>query len=434
MPTTRSGTTPACVRAASRDTATSGFEALDLFGESFISNPFPALASLRRDAPVHYEPHTGLWLISGYHDVRRVLLDPDHYLPDNAQNVVTRLSMPTLRILARAGFSLPPALANNSGPAHQGLRRLVARFLHAGHVAAAVPLIEAVAQDLLLDIRERLDAGHVCDLASEYARLLPCQVLLRLLGVESVPPARLLTWSDSALELFYGWPCESRQTQLATSVVEFHQWISRQFTAGAPKAGLIGALGRHRLPGGEPLDVPTAVAVCFFVLVAGQSTTGHLISTALRTALADVSAWERAAVDDDFTEGYVEEVLRREPPVTTWRRTTASAVDLSGVQLPAGAQLLLMLMGTGSDPEIFPEPGELLPHRPHIRHHLSFGAGRHRCPGAILARTEAALAVRAAARLLPAARPLDGRRPPILGLLSFRAPLRVAVRRVAGQR
>ncbi|MGA5643477.1 cytochrome P450 [Streptomyces cinereoruber] len=113
--------------------------------------------------------------------------------------------------------------------------------------------------------------------------------------------------------------------------------------------------------------------------------------------------------------------------MTTWRRVAAEPVTL-GVDVPAGAQLLLMLMCSGSDPEVFDAPDQMCPHRANARHHLSFGVGRHRCPGASLARTEAAVALRVAARRLPYARitPTD-ERPPILGLLSFRAPLQVRV-------
>jgi cytochrome P450 len=88
-----------------------------------------------------------------------------------------------------------------------------------------------------------------------------------------------------------------------------------------------------------------------------------------------------------------------------------------------------MLMGSGSDPEVFTAPEELCPHRAEVRQHLAFGVGRHRCPGASLARTEAAVALRAAARRLPGVRPTEPTDVPMLGLLSFRAPLRVAVAR-----
>lgn len=402
---------------------------LDLFGAPFIHDPYPWLDLLRSESPVHHDPGTGLWLVSRHQDVRQVLLDPGVFLPDNAQNAVAPLPVPVLRVLVRGGFTLPPALANNGTPSHPGLRRLVTRFFNAGRVAAAAPVVERIADELLQPVRSELDATGGGDLFPSFAQVLPCRVLMELLGIRGVDPATLIRWSDASLELFWGRPALDRQRELAELVVAFHQWLTGTVRDGsAPADSFIGALARHRLPDGRPLDVGTAVGMCFFVLIAGQSTTGQLIATVLRRALAEPGMWARVAGEDGLAEAWVEEILRREPPVTTWRRVTARATELGGVRLPAGAPLLLMLLGSGSDPAIFPHPERLCPHRENIRHHLAFGVGRHRCPGASLARTEAAVALRAAARRLPRIQPAAGAADsPMLGLLSFRAPLQVAV-------
>lgn len=402
---------------------------LDLFGDGFVRDPYPWLAALRADAPVHHDPGTGLWLVSRYRDVRRVLLDPDAFRPDNAQHAVAPLPVGVLRVLARAGFAMPPALANNGTPSHPGLRRVVTRFFNARRVAAAVPVIEGMADELLTAARQHIDEAGGHDLFTSFAQVLPCRVLMELLGIDGVSPATLIRWSDASLELFWGRSALQRQLELAALVGEFHQWLTGTVTGGtASRDSFIGALTAHRLPDGRPLDVQTAVGVCLFVFIAGQSTTGQLISTVLSRALAEPGLWSRVAREEGLAEAWVEEVLRREPPVTTWRRVTARPVELGGVDLPAGAQLLLMLLGSGSDPEVFASPERLCPHRANVRQHLAFGAGRHRCPGASLARTEAAVALRAAARHLPRIRQAAGAPDaPMLGLLSFRAPLRVAV-------
>ncbi|MCX2180546.1 cytochrome P450 [Streptomyces sp. SKN60] len=405
---------------------------LDVFGEPFVRDPYPWLELLRTDSPVHHDAGTGLWLVSRHRDIRRVLLEPEDFLPDNAQHAVTPLPVSVLRILARAGFTLPPALANNGTESHAGLRRLVTRFFHARRVEEAVPVIERIAGELLGRVRSTLDAAGSCDLFASYAQILPCRVLMELLGIEDIEPTTLIRWSDASLELFYGRPSPERQPALAELVADFHRWLTATVRSGTvPEDSFIGALRRHRLPGGEPLDVRTAVAACFFVFIAGQSTTGQLIATVLRRVSSEPGLWTRVADEAGLAEAWVEEVLRREPPVTTWRRLTARAVSLGGVRLPAGAPLLLMLMGSGSDPEVFAEPATMCPYRSGIRHHLAFGAGRHRCPGASLARTEATVALRAAARALPGILPADAdgpAEPPMLGLLSFRAPLEVPVR------
>jgi cytochrome P450 len=406
---------------------------LDLFGDDFVRDPYPWLDALRSEAPVHRDPGTGLWLVSRFRDVRRVLLDPGAFLPDNAQHAVTPLPFAVLRVLARAGFTLPPALANNNTAGHPGLRRVVTRFFNAQRVAEAVPVIERIAGELLDAAEARIDATGRCDLFPALAQPLPCRVLMELLGIRGIDPATLIRWSDASLELFWGRPEPERQLELAGLAGEFHQWLTSTVRgAAAEPDSFIGALLLHRLPDGKPLDVETVVSACFFVFIAGQSTTGLLVSTVLHRTLAEPALWPGPAGRAGFAEAWVEEVLRREPPVTTWRRVTARPVDLAGVRLPAGAQLLLMLMGSGSDPEVFTDPEQMCPYRTNIRHHLAFGAGRHRCPGASLARTEATVALRAVARRLPDIRlttePLPSE-PPMLGLLSFRAPLKVTVER-----
>ncbi|MFD9035397.1 cytochrome P450 [Streptomyces sp. NPDC059567] len=403
--------------------------ALDLFGEGFVRDPYPWLDVLRAEAPVHHDPATGLWLVSRYDDIRRVLLDPAVFRPDNAQHAITPLGVPALRVLARAGFRVRPALANNGSETHPGLRRVVTRFFNAQRVAAAVPVIERVADELLDTVRTEIDATGGSDLFGAFAHTLPCRVMMELLGIDGLDTATLVRWSDASLELFWGRPTPERQLELAALVAEFHQWLTTAVTnRTAPADSFVGALVRHRLPDGKPLDVQTAVGACFFVFVAGQSTTGQLIATVLRGALAEPGVWPRAAHEEGLAQAWVEEVLRREPPVTTWRRVTERPVELGGAPLPAGAELLLMLMGSGSDPEVFDAPEEMRPYRTNSRHHLAFGVGRHRCPGASLARTEAAVALRAAARRFPALRLApDAPPPPVLDLLSFRAPLQVPV-------
>ncbi|MGW4874678.1 cytochrome P450 [Streptomyces chartreusis] len=402
---------------------------LDVFGEEFVRTPHPWLDLLRASAPVHRDAGTGLWLVSRYNDVRRVLLEPDVFLPDNAQDAVSPLPVSALRVLARAGFQLPPALANNGTDSHPGLRRVIARFFGPRRVAAALPVIELIAGELLQAARVRLDTDGTCDLFTSFAQVLPCRVLMNLLGIEGIEPATLIRWSDAALELFWGRPTALRQKELAELVGEFHIWLSATVQSGtAAPTSLIGALARHRLPNGERLDPQTAVSACFFVFIAGQSTTGQLIATVLRRALIEPELWPRLPHEPDLAQRWTEEVLRREPPVTTWRRVTAQPVELGGVELPAGAPLLLALMGAGSDPEVFAEPERMCPYRPNVRRHLAFGVGSHRCPGASLARTEAAVALRLAACVLPQVGLAPGDTdPPMLGLLSFRAPLRVMV-------
>ncbi|MBW4720217.1 cytochrome P450 [Saccharothrix obliqua] len=370
------------------------------------------LRSLRENAPVHRDEGTGLWLVSRHADVRAVLADPGRFHPDNALTAITPIPRPVLRVLARAGFSLPPTLANNGTATHAALRGLVAGFLTPARVRALRPLIAELA-------RERLDAltGPVADLHPALARDLPAIVLLAAMGIDDVDIPKLKAWSTASLELFWGNPSPERQHELAGSAAEFHQWLTRRIRA-ARGADLFGVL--------RDVPIRDAAGLCYFLLVAGQETTTQLLCAVFDAVLRDRELWAR--VDEPgVAEDVVEEVLRRDPPVSTWRRIAAEPVVLSGVPVPAGAHLLLMLAGSGSDPAVFPEPDRLCPARPNARRHLAFGYGRHFCLGAGLARLEAAVVLRETRERFPSLRLASAERPPMLGLLSFRAPLSVRV-------
>ncbi|MCE6993661.1 cytochrome P450 [Saccharothrix sp. S26] len=383
---------------------------MDLF------QPEPAeLRSLREDAPVHRDERTGLWLVSRYDDVRAVLADPRRFRPDNALTAVVPIPRPVLRVLARAGFSLPPTLANNGTDTHADLRRLVARFLTPARVAAVGPRIAELAA-------ERLDrlTGRA-DLHPALARDLPALVLLEVLGIRDVDVDALKAWSTASLELFWGDVTTARQHELARPAAAFHQWLTSRIKAADPAGDdLFAALRAHGVP------IRDAAGLCYFLLIAGQETTTQLLCAAFHAVLREDGLWSRLG-EPGVAAACVEEVLRRDPPVSTWRRVTAEPVTLSGVDLPAGAPVLLMLAGSGSDPDVFDEPERFCPARPNARRHLAFGFGRHFCLGAGLARLEAEVVLRETARRFPRLRLASAEPPPMLGLLSFRAPLSVRV-------
>ncbi|MGP3924240.1 cytochrome P450 [Streptomyces sp. 8N616] len=406
---------------------------MDLFDQGYALDPFPAMAALRENEPVKYDENTGLWLVSRYEDVRAILLDPENFLPDNAIDAVGRFSVPTLRVLARVKFDLPQTLANNGSETHAGFRRIMTRLLNAQAVNASVPMVEKVVAQSLDEVEERLAADGVCDLATTLARDVPFQVMLRLLGLEraiDVDIDTLARWSDASLELFWGRPRRGREVELAREAADFYAWLTGLVQQPDPQDGtLLGALAAHRLPDGEPLSVAQAAAVVYFMIIAGQMTTTQMLSTMYRRALEVPGLWRQFAAEPGTVEPWTEEMLRREPPITTWRRVTGRPMTLSGVDLPEGAPLLLMLASTGSDPDVFERPEQICPHRANVRKHLSFGVGRHRCSGAELARMEADVVMRMTAARLPDLRLADDSTPEMLALLSFRAPLHVRVER-----
>ncbi|MDX6260688.1 MAG: hypothetical protein QOH84_2376 [Kribbellaceae bacterium] len=384
--------------------------------------------------PARYDEALGLWVIDEPDAVREVLLDPVRFRPDNAVVAHTALSVKALRVLQGVGFALPPMLANNAGPSHRPIRAAVARFFSPAKVAAVEPLSRQLFSDRVAAVQallhRRASGSHedeprgsrgVVDLVEAVAAEPPALVLLHLLGLDDVDVPALKAWSRESLELFWGWPDEDRQLELAHSAAEFYGWLRRRVGAARrlPGTDLFGVLVSLGLTDEE------VCAVAYFLLIAGQETTTQLISTAFHRALTAAcgagdgaesgsgascgdGGWPNGSGGADDAAAVVEGVLREMSSVPTWRRVTAEVATVGGVELPAGAPLLLGLSGHGGPAD------------------LAFGMGVHRCLGAGLARLEARVALECAAPLLAVVRAVEAE-PPMIDLLSFRAPARVLV-------
>src|SRR6201999_1644246 len=88
----------------------------------------------------------------------------------------------------------------------------------------------------------------------------------------------------------------------------------------------------------------------------------------------------------------IEEFLRYESSNQLGNRVTTEAVEIGGVQMPAGTFVTLCIGAANRDPAQFPDPENLDIGRTPNRH-LAFATGAHQCAGMALARLEGATAI-----------------------------------------
>ncbi|GAA3723334.1 cytochrome P450 [Plantactinospora mayteni] len=350
--------------------------------------------------------------------VRQVLADPEAFRPDNALDAMTPIPVGALRILARHGFRLPATLANNGGPSHPEIRGIVAGALHPHRVAAQRPWLTTVVRERVGRLGAALDAGAPVDLYADLAADLPLLVLARLVDLPEAPAEVVKEFTRAALELFWAPVDLPRQRVLAEVVGRFHA-VLREF------AEIGGGLVAELRAAGHPPDA--VIGALFFLLVAGQETTSQFLTLLLHrlTGTPEVLAGVRAGTVQ--VEDVVEEGLRLEPPIVTWRRVAARDTELAGTPVPAGTSLVLWLARAGRDPAVVAAPEAFLPGQRGSRRHLAFGAGAHRCVGAQLSRLEAAVVVAETAPLLADVTVL--RAPWYPDNLSFRMPDALVVAR-----
>jgi cytochrome P450 len=368
--------------------------------------------------------HTGtVHVVVSRHDlVRRVLASPATFRPDNALDAVTPIPVAALRVLAGHGFRLPPTLANNGLPSHPGIRAVVAEALHPERVARQRGWLTGVVRRRVAGLAGSLRAGEPVDLYATLAADLPLLVLARLVELPPSAAAVVKEFSRAALELFWAPLDASRQAALAEIVGRYHA-VLRDWAGRA--GGMVGRLREHATAQRLPPD--TAVGALFFLLVAGQETTSQVLTLLLHRLVREPAVLAGLAAGTMAVDEAVEEGLRLEPPIVSWRRVASRDTVIGDVKVPAGTSVVMWLARAGRDPAVVPEPDRFVPGQPGSRKHLAFGAGAHSCLGAPLARMEASVVV---AETVPLLRGVEVvRAPRYPENLSFRMPDALVVSR-----
>jgi cytochrome P450 len=264
-------------------------------------------------------------------------------------------------------------------PDHTRLRRALIGHLSAARVRALAPLVDGAVAELL----PTLMTAEPFDAVARLSRPLPIRVVGHLLGL---PPEQRDGLAALALAASTSNPHLETRAALRDRL-HAELGLKRAFAAllrDPAEGSLLGAL--HEDVAAGRLSEREALGLCREVIVAGTETTADHISSVLLLLARDPARL------DAEPAWLIEEALRLESPfVGFWRRAT-EAVTLGGVELPAGALLLVPFAALNRAPSVNPA------------RHLAFGYGIHFCVGAPLARLQSD---RVLAALLPRLRAIE---------------------------
>ena len=406
--------------------------------DSLADEPYPLFHELRATEPVTWAPELGMWLLTRRDDILRVLADWERFTTDSPAS--------TIRDIFGSHM-----LTTDGDEQIRYKRRFIGPFRRGRLEEDLLGTVRAVLDELMEDVEGELgDAGGEgrADLRARVARPLSVRSICRVLGLPEGDGGRLVAWYDdfaAALQNFTG--DEGVRERGRVAAREFGAYVT-PFLRGVeavPEGSLVGGLrgggkpgpegrragGRGGAGGGQPdpLTEPEMIANLLIVLFGGIETTESMIGNALWAALSHPAIARTLAANPDpaVIEAVIEESMRWEPAVQSCTRFTTEAVEIRGVEIPAGETVQCMLGAANRDPAHFPDPDHFDPGRPNARDHLAFGAGRHFCLGASLARIEAEQALARVFGALPGVR-LDRARAARPYGHEFRTPSAVWVR------
>lgn len=351
------------------------------FAAAFRQDPYPQYAALRAQPPAR---SLGMWVLTQHSDVLAVLRDRT-FSAELIPALVARHGARTEQIL-RLGRA---SLVFTDDPAHARLRGLVNRVFTASAVAALEPLVRSLADRRLSAMSARhlhpdaADDGAVgpLDLMTEVASPLPVDVLCTWLGLPAELHGRVAGWThDIRLLLEPGMLCDDDLERVAGAVGTFTAALRE---VGGP--GLLRELRLVRTTGGDCLTEEEVALLGIMCFVAGTETTAALIGNTVLHA-SGVRA-ERALAA-------VRETLRFESPLQMTKRIATRPVEVGGVTIAPGDQVLLCLAAANRDPAVFAAPEVFDPDRA-PGPQLGLGFGMHGCLGGALAELQARVVLEA---------------------------------------
>lgn len=361
----------------------------DLLDEEMRRDPFPRLAELRRTAPISLARSPLVrkhgYLAVRYDDVMAIHTDARFSSDMQAHGGAV------LRFLPRIFRLLTDSMVFKDDPAHLRLRRLVSKAFTPRRVQEMEAAVTATVDDLVERLAQR--RGEPVDLMDTYAVPVPLTVIATMLGISDSDRDEFHHGVKHLTERFSGMgPVEVLKAMPMTRrMVKLFDRLADERRRN-PDDHLISALVRAE-DDGDRLTHDEVVAMIFLLLLAGHDTTANLIGNSVLALLDHPDQLALLRAEPGLIDVAIDELLRFTSPVPVGTtRYALDDVELSGVRIPKGAQVLAMIASANRDEEVFERADELdLTRNPN--RHLAFAFGSHYCLGNQLARLEARCAL-----------------------------------------
>jgi len=398
----------------------------DPFAEDYLRDPYPSLRELREREPVFYSPRLDYWVISRYDDVQEGFLNQDDYSASIALDTIVPPYPSSIEIMRRYAFEPGLALVNEDPPLHHTRRKRFARSFSPQRMKAMEPFIRELANRYIDRFVKRGEA----DLVGEMVFELPALVVFKLFGIPDEDVEEVKAYAGELALFNWGLPDEGEQNRLVEMVCRYREYGRKHiaYIREHPGEDMVSDLLAANAEDPELFPEEYILSSLPNFLYAGHETTTSQSGNAFRILLEHREQWGRICGDPSLAGNAVEECLRAVSSVIAWRRKTKRALTVRGVDIPAGANVLIYSGAANHDAAVFDDPEAFDIDRDNAKRHLSFGYGAHLCLGAPLARVELKVMIEELSRRLPHLELVEGQPWTYSANTSFRGPKRLLVR------
>ena len=386
----------------------------DITVQQLWQDPYPIYQRLRRDAPVCFVPAVGLWFVSRWADVEQAAGDP--------------LAFPA----ATPGSPLDRTLGGRSiltvdGQEHADWRAMLDRSMRPRAVEDAAPQIVT---DVIEETIDSFAARGSADLMAEFFEPVSVLSLARLIGIGHVDAPTLRRWFHGLSVGASNFEADrDKQARADAMSDEISQSLQPLFAQRLAKPD--DTMVSHLLAGTSGnLDGRLAALLPTFklVLIGGLQEPGHGAGSTLFGMLSHPEQWSAFVADPSgLVRKAVDEGLRWLSPIGEQTRGSGPDAVLSGVTIPEGQRVALLVASANRDQSVFGPTADEYDMFRARNPHAGFGFGPHFCVGHYLARLQVRTALQLLAERLPGLR-LDPDHPVQVRGWEYRAPTALHVR------
>lgn len=358
----------------------------DPYDYSFHEDPYPTYARLREEAPAYRNPEVDFWALSRSADVLDAFRDTTRFSNANGVSLDPTVWGPnawrTMSFLA-----MDP-------PRHGRMRGLVSRGFTPRRVASLEPRIRELARGHL---RSVLDKGTF-DYVADFAGKLSMDVISEMMGVPEDDREELRRLADRMMHREEGvLDIPTAGIAAALGLAAYYGDMVAQRRASRTD-DLTSALIDAEIDGDRLTD-NEIISFLSLMVVAGNETTTKLLGHAWYYAWKNPDQRSIVQDDPDCISGWVEETLRYDTSSQLLARFTTEDIPIHDTTIPAANRVVLLAGSANRDPRVFVDPDDYRVLRfgrdgsGSQGRLASFGAGRHFCMGAHLARLESRVAL-----------------------------------------
>ncbi|MBW2268725.1 MAG: cytochrome P450 [Deltaproteobacteria bacterium] len=364
-----------------------------------------ALATLRRDSPINWDPENEWWLLTRHADIRHVSRNSEIFSSEpKGPWHVTELH-----------FSMQAM----DGKRHLRHRKIVNRGFTPRMVSKLRDRAIRYADEAIDALEGRRSGDFVTDLSVP----VPMRIIADMLGVADGDLLRFREWSDAMITMSGAQDDPELLAKTGPLVAELNDYIGEKVRERreqpqddmlsriieAADEGVLedtpdSADFEHLLNADEIKDM------ALFLLLAGNETTRNGIAHGMFALFQHPEERARLVADPSLWDTAPDEILRWASPVRAMRRVATRDATLAHQKIRKGESVVMVYASANRDEAVFEDAHSFRVDRS-PNEHLAMGFGPHYCLGSNLAKMEMRVTLERILTRLPNLRIADGGKP-----------------------